>query len=69
MSFIDFAEVKARRSIEQAAKLLGLHVTEERNQMRAACPVCGGGPLIHRRAFFFALLQRDIRQAVLIFQS
>jgi hypothetical protein len=66
MSFIDFAEVRARRSIEPAAKLLGLHVTEERNQMRAACPVCGGGPLIHRRA----LLQRDkTRHTVLIFQS
>ncbi len=44
MSFIDFAEVKARCSIEQAAKLLGLQTAEERNQLRAPCPVCGGGP-------------------------
>jgi DNA primase len=43
--FIDFAEVKARCSIEQAAKLLGLKCTEERNQFRAPCPACGnGGP-------------------------
>ena len=45
MSFIDFADVKARCSIEQAAKLIGLQTTEERNQLRAACPACGnGGP-------------------------
>jgi hypothetical protein len=32
-------------SIEQAAKLLGLQTTEERNQLRAPCPACGnGGP-------------------------
>jgi DNA primase len=43
--FVDFAEVKARCSIEQAAKLLGLQCTEERNQWRAPCPACGnGGP-------------------------
>lgn len=44
MSFIDFADVKARCSIEQAANLLGLQTKEERNQLRAPCPVCGGGP-------------------------
>jgi CHC2 zinc finger len=44
MSFIDFAEKKARCSIEQAAKLLDLKTTEERSQLRAPCPVCGGGP-------------------------
>jgi hypothetical protein len=50
MSFIDFAEVKARCSIEQAAKLPGLQCTEERNQMRAPCPACGnGGPRDIRR--------------------
>jgi hypothetical protein len=43
--FVDFAEVKARCSIEQAAKLLGLQCAEERNQLRAPCPACGtGGP-------------------------
>ena len=44
MSFIDFAAVKARCSIEQAAKLIGLQTTEERSQLRTPCPVCGGGP-------------------------
>ena len=38
--FVDFSEVKARCSIEQAAKLLGLQTTEERNQLRAPCPAC-----------------------------
>jgi len=43
--FVDFADVKARCSIEQAAVLLGLKTTEERMQLRAPCPVCGsGGP-------------------------
>jgi hypothetical protein len=36
-SFVDFAEVKARCSIEQAAKLLGLQTTEERSQLRTPC--------------------------------
>jgi hypothetical protein len=44
MSFIDFAEVKARCSIEQAGKLLDLKTTEECSQLRAPSPVCGGGP-------------------------
>jgi hypothetical protein len=44
-SFVDFADVKARCSIEQAANLLGLQCTEERNQWRAPRPACGnGGP-------------------------
>jgi hypothetical protein len=43
--FVDFADVKARCSIEQAAKFLGLQCTEERAQLRAPCPACGnGGP-------------------------
>jgi hypothetical protein len=46
---IDFAEVKARCSIEQAAKLLDLKCTEERNQLRAPRPVCGGGPHCPKR--------------------
>jgi hypothetical protein len=44
MSLVDFAEVKARCSIERAAKLLDLKTTEERSQLRAPGPVCGGGP-------------------------
>ncbi len=43
-SFVDFAEVKAHCSIEQAAKLLGLQNTEERSHMREPCPICGRGP-------------------------
>jgi len=43
--FVDFADVKARCSIEQAAKFLGLQCSEERFQLRAPCPACGnGGP-------------------------
>jgi hypothetical protein len=43
--FVDFADVKARCSIEQAATFLGLQCTEERAQLRASCPACGnGGP-------------------------
>jgi hypothetical protein len=44
MSFISFADVKARSFVEQAVKLLGLQTAEERSQLRAPCPVCGGGP-------------------------
>ena len=36
--FVDFAGVKARCSIEQAAELVGLQTTEERSQLRASCP-------------------------------
>jgi hypothetical protein len=42
-SYIDFADVKARCSIEQAAKLLGLQTSEESSQLRAPCPACGNG--------------------------
>jgi hypothetical protein len=42
--YVDFADVKARCSIEQAIQLLGLKCTEERLQLRAPCPTCGGGP-------------------------
>ena len=43
--FVDFADVKARCSIEQAAKFLGLQCSEEQFQLRAPCPACGnGGP-------------------------
>jgi hypothetical protein len=45
MSFIDFADVKARGSIEPGAKLVGLKCTEERLQLRAPCPTCNNcGP-------------------------
>ena len=40
MSFIDFADVKARCSIVQAANLVELKCTEERLQLRAPCPAC-----------------------------
>jgi hypothetical protein len=44
-NFVDFAEVKERCSIVDAVALLGLKTSEERNQLRAACPACGdGGP-------------------------
>jgi DNA primase len=43
--YVDFADVKARCSIIDAVALLGLKTTEERNQLRAACPACqNGGP-------------------------
>lgn len=43
--YVDFADVEARCSIEQAAKFLGLKTTEERMPLRAPCPACGsGGP-------------------------
>ena len=35
MSFIDVADVKARCTIEQATKSLGLKCTEEKNQLQA----------------------------------
>lgn len=43
-NFVDFAEVKERCSIVDAVALLSLKCTEERQQLRAPCPVCGGGP-------------------------
>jgi hypothetical protein len=39
MSFIDVADVKARRSIEQATKSLGLKCTEEKNQLKYIAPL------------------------------
>ncbi len=43
--YVDFADVKARCSIEQAVQLLGLKCSEERQQLRAPCPACqNGGP-------------------------
>lgn len=45
MPFIDFAELKARVSIEEAASKLGLQLTKSGAQFRAPCPSCKtGGP-------------------------
>ncbi|MDP1592268.1 MAG: CHC2 zinc finger domain-containing protein [Prosthecobacter sp.] len=40
---VDFAEVKARFSIEQVAALLGLDGKMQNGQLRCACPVHDGG--------------------------
>jgi len=40
---IDFNEVKARVSIEDAVKLLGLTVSPEGKQLRGPCPTCKKG--------------------------
>jgi CHC2 zinc finger len=41
--FIDFPDLKARISIEQAAQMLGLNLTKHGSQFRGSCPVHGGG--------------------------
>jgi len=41
--FIDFAEVKSRVSIEEAAGKLGLILKPSAGKLRCACPVHGGG--------------------------
>jgi len=41
--FIDFPDLKARVSIEQAAQMLGLNLTKHGSQFRGSCPVHGGG--------------------------
>lgn len=43
MPFVDFAELKTRVSIEQAAQMLGLNLVPHGNQYRGACPVCKTG--------------------------
>jgi hypothetical protein len=43
MSFIHVADVKARCSIEQATKSLGLKCTEEKNQLPA--PIARDDPI------------------------
>lgn len=40
--YYDFAEIKRRVSITEAAELLKLTLKPERTQFRAACPTCGG---------------------------
>lgn len=43
MPYIDFAEVKARVPIDQAAERLGLKVSKSGAQLRAPCPACKSG--------------------------
>ena len=43
MPFIDFADVKARVSIEDAAEKLGLALKPSAGKLRCPCPVHGGG--------------------------
>ena len=43
MPFVDFAELKTRVSIEQAAQLLGLNLTPAASQLRGPCPICKTG--------------------------
>jgi DNA primase len=43
MPFVDFAELKTRVSIDQAAQMLGLNLKLHGNQYRADCPVCKTG--------------------------
>ena len=40
---IDFAELKQRVTIEQAAEWLGLQVKKSGGQLRGVCPVCKDG--------------------------
>lgn len=42
MSFIDFAELKARVSIEDAVAYLNIEMKERNGQLRSSCPHCGG---------------------------
>jgi hypothetical protein len=43
MPFIDFAELKSRVSIEEAASKLGLELTKSGAQLRGPCKACGTG--------------------------
>lgn len=40
---VDFAELKARLSIEQVAEMLGLDAKQQNGQLRCRCPVHDGG--------------------------
>lgn len=40
---VDFQELKARVSIEQASQLLGLTLKQDGHQFRSACPACNKG--------------------------
>ena len=41
-NFLDFEEIKARVSIEDAVKLCNLTMTKKGEQLRAQCPACEG---------------------------
>lgn len=43
MSFVDFAELKTRVSITDAADYLGIKMKDRGGQLRSSCPHCGGG--------------------------
>ena len=43
MSYVDFGELKARVSIEDAVHLLGLEMKRVNHQFRGPCPVCQSG--------------------------
>ena len=43
MPYIDFQELKARVSIEQAIQILGLQLKPAGNQLRGPCPTCKTG--------------------------
>jgi DNA primase len=43
MPYVDFADVKARVSIERAIELLGIPMTGKGAQYRGACPACQSG--------------------------
>ena len=43
MPFIDFADVNARVSIEEAAEKVGLNLKPSAGKLRCPCPVHGGG--------------------------
>lgn len=42
-TYIDFAELKERVSIEEVASVLDLELKRSNNQLRGPCPVCDGG--------------------------
>lgn len=43
MSFVDFAAIKQAVPIEKGAQLLGLELTQHKDQLRGPCPACGSG--------------------------
>src|SRR5258706_8051999 len=56
--FVDFAAVKDHAPIEQVVSMLGLQLKPHGDQLRGACPVCGGGdPALvvtkNKKPFFF----------------
>ena len=43
MPFVDFAALKERVTIEEAAEMLGLHLKQTGAQLRGPCPACNSG--------------------------